>query len=267
MNCSELLQIARNGAESMLIPGDWAQGRACFGGIVAALAYETMAREVAEDRPVRSLSMTFVGPVEPDAPFRIEVETLREGRAVTQLFARIIQNEQTTTLLQGSFGSARPSAVQVEAEPAPVLPAADACQVLPYISGLTPEFIQHLTLRWGLGGLPFSNNTSRQMGGWVSLRDEAGGGGGLLGAAHILLLVDAWPPAVLSHLRSPAPGSSLTWTIEFVQPLAKIPAGEPCAYRVHIEQAGDGYAHTAAGLWGPAGELLALSRQVTTVFA
>ena len=28
--------------------------------------------------------------------------------------------------------------------------------------------------------------------------------------AHLLALVDAWPPAVLPHLKSFAPGSSLT---------------------------------------------------------
>ena len=47
--------------------------------------------------------------------------------------------------------------------------------------------------------MPFSNNPSRQMGGWVRLRGE--GEAQALSEAHLLALVDAWPPAVLPHLK------------------------------------------------------------------
>jgi acyl-CoA thioesterase len=39
-----------------------------------------------------------------------------------------------------------------------------------------------------------------------------------------------------------------------------------CRYQAVIEHARDGYGHTAAAMWNPAGELLALSRQTVTVF-
>lgn len=84
--------------------------------------------------------------------------------------------------------------------------------------------------------------------------------------AHILALVDTWPPAVLPHLNKPAPGSSLTWTIEFVQPQPLLDTLQWCSYRAVIEHARDGYGHTAAALWSPDGELIAISRQTVTVF-
>ena len=189
---------------------------------------------------------------------------LREGKAVSQVLGRAVQNGQVVTLVQGSFGAAHVSAVRVEAEPAPELPPVEACQELPYISGATPEFTRHLVMRWGIGGLPFSGNTSRQMGGWVRQRGEVDREP--VTVSHLLALVDAWPPAVLPHLNRFAPGSSLTWTIEFVQPLPIIDTHEWCRYRAVIEHAQDGYGHCAAALWTGNGELIALSRQTVTVF-
>ncbi len=63
-----------------------------------------------------------------------------------------------------------------------------------------------------------------------------------------------------------ARASSLTWTIEFVQPVPTLDTHDWCRYRAVIEHARDGYGHCAAGLWTPDGELIALSRQTVTVF-
>ncbi len=264
MTLSELIQAVRDNPQDVVVPASWGQGRAGFGGLAAALVYEAMRAQVPEDRPVRSLAITFVGPLQVDTAVSFEAEVLREGKAVSQVLGRAVQNGQVVTLVQGSFGAARSSVVTVEAEPAPSMPALEACQELPYIPGVTPEFTRHLVMRWGVGGLPFSGNTSREMGGWV--RQRGGVEREPLTVAHQLALVDAWPPAVLPHLKSFAPGSSLTWTIEFVQPLPAVDTHDWCQYRAVIEHARDGYGHCAAALWSAQGELLALSRQTVTVF-
>lgn len=264
MSFSELLQAVRNNPQAVVIPAVWGQGRASFGGLMAALVYEAMRAQVPAGRPVRSLAITFVGPAAPDVPVSFQVEVLREGKAVSQVLGRALQNGEVVTLVQGSFGAARESVITVAAEPAPQIAPVEACQELPYIRNVTPEFTRYLAMRWGIGGMPFTNNTSREMGGWVRLRDESEAQP--VNEAHLLALVDAWPPAVLPHLRSPAPGSSLTWTIEFMQPLAELSTLDWCLYRAQIEHARDGYGHIAAALWTPTGELLALSRQTVTVF-
>lgn len=84
--------------------------------------------------------------------------------------------------------------------------------------------------------------------------------------SHLLALIDAWPPATLPHLQTPAPSSSLTWTIEFVQPQPAMPANGWCQYLSTIEHASDGYGHIAAQCWTPDGQLIALSRQTATIF-
>jgi len=264
MGFSELLQAVRDNPQAVLIPAQWGQGRASFGGLVAALVYEAMRAQVPGGRPPRSLAITFVGPAAPDVPVSFEVEVLREGKAVSQVLGRAVQDGQVVTLVQGSFGAGRESRIAVQADPAPQAKAVEVCQELPYIPSVTPEFTRFLAMRWAFGGMPFTNNQSREMGGWVRLRDQSSAEPA--NEAHLLALVDAWPPAVLPHLSAPAPGSSLTWTIEFVQPMSELSTQDWCLYRAQIEHARDGYGHVAAALWSPAGELLAISRQTVAVF-
>lgn len=264
MGFSELLQAVRDNPQAVRISAQWGQGRASFGGLVAALVYEAMRTKVPAERPPRSLAITFVGPAAPDVPISFEVEVLREGKAVSQVLGRAVQDGQVVTIVQGSFGAGRESRIVVKSEQAPQAKAVDECQEMPYIANVTPEFTRYLAMRWAFGGMPFSNNPSREMGGWVRLRDQDSAEP--INEAHLLALVDAWPPAVLSHLSSPAPGSSLTWTIEFVQPVGELSTLDWCLYRAQIEHARDGYGHVAAALWSPKGELLAISRQTVAVF-
>lgn len=264
MRFSQLLDAVRHDPQAISIPVEWAQGRASFGGLMVALLYEAMRAKVPAERPVRSLAITFVGPAEPNVPISFEVEVLREGKAVSQVLGRAVQKGQVVTLVQGSFGASRASVVQVAAEPAPAMKSWEESQELPFIPGMTPEFMRHLALRWSVGGLPFTGNPSREMGGWVRLRGEVEEEP--LSEAHLLALVDAWPPALLPHLKQFAAGSTLTWTIEFVQPLPALTTLDWCKYLAVIEHARDGYGHVAAALWTPQGELVALSRQTVTVF-
>lgn len=265
MTFSSLLHAVRNNPANVVIPQVWGQGRASFGGLVAALVYETMKAQVIAGRPVRSLAVTFVGPAEPGVPISFEAEVLREGRAVSQVLGRAVQKGQVVTLIQGSFGASRESVIGVDAEPAPQVRPAEDCQELPFIPKVTPEFTRFLAMRWAIGAMPFTGKPERQMGGWVQLRGEEQPQ--TITEAHLLALVDAWPPAVLPHLKMPAPGSTLTWTIEFVQPLKQLSSDDWYLYRAHIEYARDGYGHVAAALWTRSGELLAISRQTVTVFA
>lgn len=54
MTLSELIQAVRDNPQELVVPASWGQGRAGFGGLAAALVYETMQAQVPQDRPVRS---------------------------------------------------------------------------------------------------------------------------------------------------------------------------------------------------------------------
>ena len=160
MNFDELL--ASSSGQDLVVPASWAQGRATFGGLVAALAYDRMERVVGGGG---SMQVSFVGPVTPDCSMTIEAELLREGKAVSQARASIIQEGETRLAALASFGSGRESTVNVDAEPAPDAEAPEACEALPYIQGVTPEFTQHIEMRWAFGAMPFSGKGGRHMGG------------------------------------------------------------------------------------------------------
>ncbi|WP_263264384.1 thioesterase family protein [Pseudomonas sp. RIT-PI-S] len=268
MEFRELLRALQVNPASVCIPPDWSQGRAAFGGLMAALLYEAMRlRLVGEglaDRPVRSLAISFVAPAALDTPTAFEVDVLRSGKSVVSLQARAIQHGEIVSLMQGSFGAARSSVVSLSSMPAPAIKPVPECFALEYIEGVTPQYLRHVPMRWGIGGLPFSGTPSPAIGGWVQLRGESQPSA--LNEAHLLALVDAWPPAVLPHLKAPAAGSTLTWTIEFMQPVPPLDGQAWYRYKAVIEHAADGYGHTSAALWSEGGQLLALSRQTVTVF-
>lgn len=261
MTFDELLSAVRQGGD-VVIPASWGQGRATFGGLVAALAFDVMASRVEQGRAMRALQVSFVGPVEPGVPAIFEAELLREGKAVSQVSGRILQNGEPRLVCLASFGGDRESAVQVAPGAAPEARPLAECQELPYIKGVTPEFTQHIEMRWAFGNMPFSGKGGRDMGGWMQFREAPEA----LTDAHIVALVDAWPPAVLPHLKGPAPASSLSWALEIVHPRPAMAPGDWLLYRATIDQAGAGYGHTHAGVWTASGELVALSRQTVTVF-
>src|SRR5690554_1885580 len=261
MTFDELLSSARQGGD-VVIPASWGQGRATFGGLVAAQAFEVMASKVAPGRAMRAMQVSFVGPVEPDVPAVFEAELLREGKAVSQVQGRILQQGEPRLVCLASFGGDRESSVQVAPAPAPEATPVDQCRELPYIPGVTPEFTQHIEMRWAFGHMPFSGKGGREMGGWMQFRKQPE----VMTDAHIVALVDAWPPAVLPHLKDRAPASSLSWALEIVHPRPVINPGDWLLYRATIDQAGAGYGHTHAGIWTASGELVALSRQTVTVF-
>lgn len=85
--------------------------------------------------------------------------------------------------------------------------------------------------------------------------------------AHLIGLIDAWPPATLPLLKTPAMASSLSWTVEFMHPQPSLAPDEYTVYRAELKESSNGYGHSRAQIWNQKGELLALSQQTVTHFA
>ncbi len=80
MTFSELIEAVRRDPQAVTVAGELGQGRAVFGGLAAALVYEAMRACVPEGRPVRSLAITFVGPMAVDAPVRFDARCCARAR-------------------------------------------------------------------------------------------------------------------------------------------------------------------------------------------
>jgi len=243
------------------ISDDWMQGRAAYGGLGAGLVYESMRQQLSKNVPVRCLQVSFIGPIFADNLI-VSSEILREGKSVSQVLGRGVQSGQTKIAVLGSFGAARQSSVQVS--DAIRLPAEDpeTLEAMPFIEGVTPNFTKHFDFRYATA-LPFAGSRDTVLRGYVRYRQAEP----VMGEAQLLGLIDAWPPTTLPMLKTPTPASSLSWTVEFVQPLPSLAGDEFCQYEAEIVHAADGYGHTRARIWNMAGELLAISQQTVTQFA
>jgi acyl-CoA thioesterase len=254
-----MLDRVRDGA-AVIEPG-WGQGRAAFGGLMAALAYQGLAQSLAPAAPLRALSVSFVAPGTP-GPARVQAELLRQGRSASQSLARISQQDGVCTLIQASHGAPRQSVIAIDAATAPALPGPGEGQVLPWLEGVVPEFTRHFELVFVQGGLPFSGEGRGDMAGWVRFREPPA----RIDIPHVLALLDAWPPAVLPMYRQPAPISSLAWTMEWLPGAALSSPQGWWQYQAHTDVAADGYAQIGARLFNEQGELVVISRQTVALF-
>jgi len=245
------------------LPEDWMQGRAGFGGLVGALALKSMRNHVPDDRKVRSLMVSFVGPVGP-GDFSIQASVLRPSKSVTHMEARVVQEGTVRCVTLGSFGGDRQSAIVIPPPLRPDMPGPDGIDELPYIDGLTPAFTRHLIYRWALGDLPFAGSDTKEIGGWFCFRETAD----CLSEEWLVALADAWPTPVLSMLTAPASASSLSWEMGFVH-MDRPACGldDWWTYHAVVDSAENGYIHERAAIWDAEGRLAAFSRQATAVFA
>lgn len=262
MNLQEMLDQAATG--TVHVEEGWGQGRATYGGLVGAVAYSALRGQLTADPapPLRSLTVNFVAPVAPGEA-EAEATILRAGSSATQGQVLLRQGGKPVAAVLAAFGAPRESVIRVEptAITMPSLPEPESIEPFPYIPGATPDFFQHVELRLADGGFPFSGSDTSHMSGWMRFREAPA----TFDERHFVAIADAWPPAVIQMLPTPAPGSSLTWTLEILDDVTAAPDTQ-WAYAVHTDQARDGYAHTDARIWHPDGRLVAISRQTVSVF-
>lgn len=245
------------------VPDDWMQGRTVYGGLVAALALQSMRAHVPPERKVRSLFVSFIGPLDAK-PFHIHTRQLRSGKSVTTVESRVIQKDTIGCAAVGSFGADRDSQIRIPPITRPEMPDTSMTFELPYIEGLTPTFTRHFDYRWAMGAFPFSGNGGKEIGGWINFRETTD----CFTEEWLVALADAWPTPVLSQLTEPAAASTMTWSLGFVH-LDRMTCSEKDWWTYHctVDSAEWGYVHERSTIWDPEGHLAVYSHQTNTVFA
>jgi acyl-CoA thioesterase len=261
MSIDAILAAAAAGPQIEIPPG-WGQGRATFGGLVAAVLLARLQALAPAERRLRSFSLSFVGPVAPGA-VALQASILRSGKYVTQGECRLLQNGEVMAVMLASFGASRESVIHVVPAPAPAFKPGEVGTMLPYIPKVVPDFVQKIDISWTLGGLPYTGASEADIGGWVRFHDATRE----VTPAHIVALVDAWPPTVASLYKAPAPSSSMTWTLELMDVDLGTDGNAWWQYLAETDIAEGGYAHIAARLWRADGTLVAISRQTAVIFA
>ncbi|GAC19842.1 acyl-CoA thioesterase [Paraglaciecola arctica] len=269
MHIDKLLDSVKQQAQSNIneitlsVTSSWEQGRTLYGGISASLVYQAMREAVNSEKVMRSLSTNFIGPIQANSEFTISVEVLREGKNVTQVVGRLVQDNKVAVMSQASFGIARESKVNVPNNLQHNMDYPQKPKLMPHIPKVTPKFIGNFNLAKNKGGWPFTGKKESDLHGWMRFKEQPND----FSDAHLIALIDIWPPTVLQMLRWPTMASTMSWNLEFIHPHQKISGSDWFAYQAHTRQAADGYAHTEANIWDKHGSLVAISRQVVAVFA
>lgn len=259
MHIDELINLPAN---QISIPDNWSQGRTVFGGLSCGLVHNQIRQLVEPDRVLRSLNANFVGPLFTDKSFEIQTTILSAGKNVTQVLGQAIQDGKVCLSVQAALGVARSSNIQIEAPTRANVSLPTEGVFIPQIPGVTPKFLEHIAFSITQGQLPFSGSKLDHYDGWMRFVDTPN----QLTDAHIITLIDAWPPTVLQLMKQPAPASTMSWNIEFTHPHPEFEPSDWLGYCARTRQAGTGYAHVEADIYSEAGNLVALSRQVVTIF-
>lgn len=268
MHIDQLLQQSKdyiNGAETspLMCPDHWTQGRTAFGGLSAALLYAAIKEKVEGEGNLLSITFNFVGPLDIAQAIDIKVDTVRAGKNVVQMQGQLYQGDKIALTASCCFGQSRESKITVHNQDQHDMTVPDKGNFIPQVPKVVPKFLRHFELSFQQGKAPFTGGKRSNYKGWMRFKKAPE----IMTDAHVIALIDSWPPPVLQLLRWPAPASTVTWNIEFIHPHRLAHPTDWYAYDAVTRQAGEGYAHAEANIWDQAGNLVALSRQVYAVFA
>jgi acyl-CoA thioesterase len=258
------ITTAGDGRLEVVVPPDWLQGRTVFGGMQMAIAVRGMRAVMPHDSaglPLRSVQMTFVGPLGGGEPIRLQPVLLRRGRSTTHARCDLLQHDAVGCSAIGIFGVARASQF-VHEMPAPdpgKRPQDVAEATMP--ASRAPQFIEHFEARWAVGAVPFSGYAEPHSMIYARLRDRE-----CEAEDALLALADVIPTPVLSMLTQPTPASSLSWMIEVLRDPARLDLHDWCLIDTEVRAGTDGYLSQTSVLYGPDRHAYAVSHQTVGVF-
>jgi acyl-CoA thioesterase len=260
MNLTQILDSLApdpRGGFSLQVTSDWSQGRTLYGGLNAALAARTV-RAGAEDLgPLRTAQVAFIAPAA--GTLRYVASPLRRGRSVSFVGVDAFADDELCTRAIFTYGRAREIDLASSRLTAPPTPAPDDCPELVLMPGVTPEFLNHMDIRFAAGSPPMSGGQPH-FAMWVRHREAEG-----LDAESAMVAVgDVLPPAVLASRTEFRPASSVNWTIDLVEPLPD--PGGWCLLQTESEHAAEGYSLQAMSCFAADGRLVGAGRQTVAFF-
>lgn len=259
MTFEEVIGFVRDGGVYRgEVPEHWQQGRAAYGGVLAAAGYRALRREMDAERVLRQFSIAFVGAG--STGLELTTQLLASGKNIATSQATIRSGGEVVVQMTATFAKARFSSFSVGEEPK----ALDAEPVGFPLDGApgVPRFTQNIDYRWTRGGIPYLGDAEPGLGGYCRHKTAV-----VDPMENVIGLLDAWPPTIVPVLTAPAPLSSVTWTAHFYAPArVAYPAEAWWYYESDNVVFSDGYATAVARLWAPTGELAAWSEQLIAVY-
>jgi acyl-CoA thioesterase len=235
-----------------------------FGGWLAASLLDAIAREANTPWPVLSVQVHFLAAVREGA-LDIRVMPVRRQRSLSLWRAQLWQDGEVAVEAEAVLAALRAdpaeSPAAVSAHPMPALPAPET---LPRWHGVDElaAFVRAFDYRLA-SGAPFQGASRADTSGWLRLEAPTD----FSGPARLLLLADAWFPALWSALTRPAPVTTVSLHVLF-NPQNESPAATHDGHlAVHhrADAVAHGWGHERGCLWWPDGRLAAQAQQLTWI--
>jgi acyl-CoA thioesterase len=242
------------------ITEDWQQGRTTFGGLSAALCLAAAQRALPDLPPLRSAQFAFLGPV--GGPVSMTPRLLRRGKSSAFAAVDMTSGGSLATQALLSFGASRDSQYQYRSHPMPQVPPPDS--VPAFFRAGKPKFVQHFEGSSAGGARLVSRASKPELVLWLRHRDPVA----MTTLPGVLALGDVPPAAAYTLLSAPAPVSSMTWSVEMINPGAALHAPPDAWYLLRStgEDVREGYSVQDMALWAQDGTLITLARQTVAVY-
>jgi acyl-CoA thioesterase len=202
MNLHDLLSQLRPGADSqrITIPATWHQGRTCYGGLSAALAYHAASLTAEDLPPLLSGQVAFSGPLSGEV--EISTRILRRGRNSAFIKSEIAIGDEIGLSCTFVFMARRESHIDFEAVPRPEFPPTpDDANTR---SG-PPEFFTH-NMDYPEKRLTLGQGKAR-LANWHRLKAYET----VDPIANLICMGDALPPSAMGLMQKEGMISSINW--------------------------------------------------------
>lgn len=192
------------------LPESWLQGRTAYGGVSTALMVAAIQQEYPEAPPLRSLQVTFVGPLAGE--LRFSQKLLRQGKNSKIIEGEIASDDGVGLKGVFIFSKDRHFTNELVAPKRPNLVMPE--QGKPILrKGPRPLFIQNFECVWADGSPPFAGDKTANptFSIWFRHVDPSS----REGLVPLLAIADGPPPAMMSRYEMRTPLSSMNWHINF----------------------------------------------------
>lgn len=257
------VQPLGEGRYGVRIDRAWWVVRGPNGGYIAALLVNALKASVNDpSRGLRSLTIHYLSPPS-EGPAEIHTTLERQGRSLTTVTGRLLQEGKLQALAIAAFSRSREAvqlqhAVMPEVAPPEELPRHNANPAVP-IHTLYDQ-------RPALGGGPWSEARSSQAltGGWIRLAEPRA-----LDDALIAAFADGWMPAIfaapLEHPAKGVPTIDLTVHVRATLPLATMKPDDHVLVIFRTLEAREGFLEEDGEIWSRDGTLIAQCRQLAVL--
>jgi len=248
-----------DGAYEGSLAGRWWIGRAPNGGYLAAVVLRALEAALGDPgRAPRSVTIHYLTPPK-EGPVTVACKVERSGRALSTLSARVHQDDRLIALALAAFSEPWPADIELNDAAPPDVPSPEALEPP---SWARPRFAENFDTRHALGTTPFSGGDEALTGGWIRLNEPQ-----VADDVYVMMLADAWPPAVFQLVEGffPVPTVELTVHFRAALPVAGAAAEDFHLVRFETKLVHDGFLEEDGAIWTREGQLLAQSRQLALV--